>query len=110
MLEAYKVERQGGVEQLQAELRQGAKTLSINGMGGGVVEAFVAAMEKHLGKDITLIEYHEHALSDSAESQAISYIQLSVDGRRLGGVAQSQDIISASLAAILAALNKGTFE
>ena len=61
----------------------------------GVV-AFVDAMERFTGKQIVL-EYSEHALSHSADAEAICYIQLNIKWRplpRRGG--RSHDIIQAS--------------
>ena len=78
---------------------------TLTGTGAGVVEAFVNAMELFIGKSIVLVEYSEHALSHSADAEAICYIQLNVDGERVCGVGQSADIIQASLDGILGAIN-----
>ena len=53
-----------------------------------------------------LVEYNEHALSQSADAEAICYIQLNIDGDRFCGVGRSSDIIQASLDGILGAINK----
>ena len=63
-------------------------------------------MEHFSGKQIVLVEYNEHALSHSADAEAICYIQLSIDGDRYCGVGRSHDIIQASLDGILGAINK----
>ncbi|MFB1035011.1 MAG: alpha-isopropylmalate synthase regulatory domain-containing protein, partial [Sinobacterium sp.] len=87
-------------------LTEGARVMSISGKGAGVVESFVDAMRQVTNKPILLIEYSEHALSNSASAQAIAYIQLSVDGQRFGGSATSSDIVDASFKAILSAINR----
>ncbi|MGI9293883.1 MAG: alpha-isopropylmalate synthase regulatory domain-containing protein, partial [Pseudomonadales bacterium] len=74
--------------------------------GSGVVEAFVAALHQHTGKSLVLVEYNEHALSQSAGADAICYVQLNIDGQRYCGVGKSSDIVEASLTAILGALNQ----
>jgi 2-isopropylmalate synthase len=53
------------------------------------------------------VEYSEHALSSSADAEAICYIQLNINGDRFCGVGRSHDIIQASLNGILGAINKG---
>lgn len=101
----YQVNRQDGVDQLQAELQDGSVHHSLTGKGSGVVDAFVQALQRFLGKRIVLVEYSEHALSQSADAEAICYIQLNIDGERRCGVGQSKDIIQASLDGILGAIN-----
>ena len=66
------------------------------------------AMAGLIGKQIVLVEYSEHALSQSADAEAICYIQLNIDGERYCGVGRSHDIIQASLSGILGAINKAT--
>jgi 2-isopropylmalate synthase len=71
-----------------------------------VVASFVDAMERFTGKQIVLVEYSEHALSHSADAEAVCYIQLNVNGSRYCGVGRSHDIIQASLDGILGAINR----
>ena len=68
--------------------------------------AFVDAMQRFTGKPLVLVEYSEHALSHSADAEAVCYIQLNVDGERVCGVGRSHDIVQASLNGILGALNR----
>jgi 2-isopropylmalate synthase len=102
----YQVNREDHVDKLQAELLQDATSHSLSGTGSGVVASFVDAMQHFTGRQIVLVEYSEHALSQSADAEAICYIQLSVDGERYCGVGRSHDIIQASLDGILGAINR----
>jgi len=102
----YQVNRDAGVDRLQADLEQGGATQVLSGTGNGVVAAFVDAMQRCSGKHIVLVEYSEHALSHSADAEAICYIQLNVDGERFCGVGRSHDIVQASLDGILGAMNR----
>lgn len=102
----YQVSREDGVDKLQAELKEGGSTHKLSGTGNGVVASFVDAMQAFTGKQIVLVEYNEHALSHSADAEAICYIQLNIDGNRVCGVGRSPDIIQASLDGILGAINK----
>ncbi len=101
----YSVSREDGVDKLEVELQNGGSH-RIRGSGNGVVASFVDAMQSVTGKQIVLVEYSEHALSHSADAEAICYIQLNIDGDRFCGVGRSHDIIQASLDGILGAINK----
>jgi 2-isopropylmalate synthase len=101
----YQVSREDGIDKLQADLVKDGISHALSGTGSGVVESFVNGMEGFIGKSIVLVEYSEHALSHSADAEAICYIQLNIDGERVCGVGRSGDIIQASLDGILGAIN-----
>jgi 2-isopropylmalate synthase len=105
-LNDYQLSRADGVDRLQLTIQEGAQSRQISGTGNGVVAAFVDALERFVGKSIVLVEYSEHALSQSADAEAVCYIQLNIDGERSCGVGQSHDIVQASLIAILGALSR----
>ena len=102
----YQVSRADSVDQLQAELFEGTVRNALTGTGNGVVASFVDAMQRFTGRQIVLVEYSEHALSQSADAEAVCYIQLNIDGERYCGVGRSPDIIQASLEGILGAINR----
>ncbi|KAA1190600.1 2-isopropylmalate synthase [Pseudohalioglobus sediminis] len=102
----YNVSREDHVDRFQAELNRGGARETISGTGNGVVAAFVDAMETFTGKQIVLVEYNEHALSQSADAEAVCYIQLNIGGERYCGCGRSHDIVQASLDGILRAINK----
>ncbi len=102
----YQASRVDGVDQLQVDLLQGSATHKLKGSGNGVVASFVDAVAGFIGKQIVLVEYSEHALSQSADAEAICYIQLNIEGERYCGVGRSHDIVQASLDGILGAINK----
>ena len=106
----YQVSREDGVDKLEAQLQEGSTVHTLSGTGNGVVASFVEAMQGFTGKHIVLVEYNEHALSQSAEAEAICYIQLNIDGERYCGVGRSSDIVQASLDGILGAINKASAE
>ncbi|HEY6130437.1 MAG TPA: alpha-isopropylmalate synthase regulatory domain-containing protein, partial [Halioglobus sp.] len=102
----YQVSREDGVDRLQVQLQEGSSVHHLSGTGNGVVASFVDAMQRFIGKHIVLVEYNEHALSHSADAEAICYIQLNIEGERYCGVGRSPDIIQASMDGILGAINK----
>lgn len=103
-LKSYQVNRQEGQDSLTAVVSDGDTETSIHGGGRGVLEAFTSALSKHIDKDLVIIEYNEHTLGQDDSSDAIAYVQLSVNSQRVCGAGRSQDILGATLGAILNAV------
>jgi 2-isopropylmalate synthase len=101
----YQLLRQDGSDGLQVTLTGPGGDVALSGQGNGVVDAFVQAMESVTGRHIVVVEYSEHTLGQSADAEAVCYVQLNIDGERPCGVGRSYDIVHASLAAILSALD-----
>jgi 2-isopropylmalate synthase len=95
------------VNQMRATVRIEGHEHVLQGAGSGPIDAFVAALSEHLGRAIEVMDYHEHAIGAGADAQAASYVELRVDkGRPVHGVGMSPDIVTASLRAIVSALNR----
>ena len=101
----YQLLRQDGSDGLEVTLMGPGGEIALSGQGNGVVDAFVQAMESVTGRHIVVVEYSEHTLGQSADAEAVCYVQLNIDGERPCGVGRSHDIVHASLAAILSALD-----
>ena len=101
----YQLLRQDGSDGLEVTLTGPGGDLALSGKGNGVVDAFVQAMESVTGRHIVVVEYSEHTLGQSADAEAVCYVQLNIDGERPCGVGRSHDIVHASLTAILSALD-----
>jgi len=101
----YQLSRQGGSDGLEVTLHGPNGNVILSGHGNGVVDAFVQAMENFTGRHLVVVEYSEHTLGQSADAEAVCYVQLNIDGERPCGVGRSHDIVQASLAAILSALD-----
>ena len=104
----YQLSRENNEDQLVASLTENGASISLRGRASGVVGAFVSALEAHCGKSLVLVEYNEHTLNrdDGAGAEAVTYVQINIDGRRYCGVGCSSDIVEASLLAILSAVNQ----
>ena len=107
-LTGYQLTRENDEDHLAAILTESGATVTLRGRATGVVGAFVAALEQYIDKQIVLVEYSEHTLSqaDGAGADAATYVQLNIDGQRYCGVGASSDIVDASLRAILSAVNQ----
>jgi len=92
---------------LSTEIEVEGKRQRIQGRGNGPIDAFIAAMEPIIGEPIAIVDYHEHAIGGGANALAATYIELKLgSGRALFGVGRDGNILTASLRAILSALNR----
>ena len=65
------------------------------------------AVSGELGVAVKVMDYQEHAVGAGADATAVSYVEVKVGGDRpLFGVGMHKNIVAASLAAILSAVNR----
>ena len=95
-------------EHLTARLRQQGREVRIVGSGNGPVDAFVDALRSTRAAGLDVLAYEEHAVGAGAKAQAVAYVELSFDpqGESVSGVGLHEDIVSATLAAIVCGLNR----
>ena len=79
--------------------------VDIEGIGNGPIAAFCAAMS-HVGIDVRVLDYHEHAMSSGGDAQAAAYLECAVNGTMLWGVGIDSSIVTSSLKAIVSAVNR----
>ena len=75
--------------------------------GNGRLDAVSNALKKHLGIDYSNLTYTEHALSIGSSSQAVTYVSVTfTDGKVSWGAGVHDDIIAASINALVSAVNR----
>ncbi len=94
-----------GEVSLEVKLRVDEEVQAATGNGNGPIAAFLGILGD-LGHDIKLYDYVEHTLSAGGDAQAAAYVELQVDGKRLWGVGIDGDISTASLKAVVSAVNR----
>jgi 2-isopropylmalate synthase len=94
----------GSVE-LELRLRVGDDTEEARGLGNGPIAAFLGVMADQ-GHEIKLYDYVEHTLSEGGDALAAAYVELQVGDKRLWGVGIDGDISTASLKAVVSAVNR----
>lgn len=94
-----------GEVRLDATLRDGESIDGVSATGNGPIAAFLSIMESE-GIAIRLFDYVEHALSAGGDALAAAYVELEVNGRTLWGVGIDADISTASLKAVVSAVNR----
>jgi 2-isopropylmalate synthase len=94
-----------GSVSLDVRLRQGEDAHEVSAVGNGPIAAFLTILGKQ-GVDVRLFDYVEHTMSASGDALAAAYVELEVNGRTLWGVGIDGDISTASLKAIVSAVNR----
>jgi len=94
-----------GVDHLTAEVIDRGEPVTLTGEGNGPIAGFCEALSDH-GIEVKVLDYAEHALSSGRDATAAAYIECEVGGRILWGVGIDPNIVTASLQAIVSAVNR----
>jgi 2-isopropylmalate synthase len=79
----------------------------ITGVGNGPIEAFLDGFQREFGLRVRIAGYDEHAIGDGANAVAICFVEAQVaDAPPVFGVGMHGNIVSASLNAIVSAVNR----
>jgi 2-isopropylmalate synthase len=90
---------------LDVDLRIDGEIREIEGIGNGPISAFCDALSS-VGIAVRVLDYHEHALSAGSDAKAAAYVECQVDDDVLWGVGIDGNTVSASLKAVLSAVNR----
>jgi 2-isopropylmalate synthase len=93
-------------DRLTARLLEGGEPLELTGEGNGPIAALVHALAQSLGHSLRVLDYHEHATSRGEDAVAAAYVEADVDGEPVWGVAVHPSIVTASLRAVVNAVNR----
>ena len=94
-----------GQVRINVVLRDGSERLELAGEGNGPISAFMQIL-KQRGFDFKLTDYVEHTLAASGDALAAAYIEINFDDRLHWGVGIDGDIATASLKALISAVNR----
>ncbi len=90
-----------------AQLTVNGEHRTVVGQGNGPIDAFVAALQADLGIDLDVTDYSEHAVGTGSDATAVAYVETqSGDGTIMWGVGRHESILTASLRAIVSAVNR----
>lgn len=100
------VRRGGGERAFTGRIRVDGEEIQIAGRGNGLISSAVDAINARFGAGIEVVNYDEHALRRGADSQAAAYVECrTADDRSVFGVGVDPDVATASLKALVSALN-----
>jgi 2-isopropylmalate synthase len=88
-----------------AEVGVDGQAREIEGVGNGPISAFCDALGS-LGIGVRVLDYTEHALSAGSDAQAAAYVECEVGGQTRWGVGIDTNTVTASLRAVLSAVNR----
>lgn len=87
-------------------LKNGVKKV-YHGKGNGRLDAVSNAIKKHFNIQFKVVCYEEHSLQTGSNSQAVAYVGVeTVDGKVTWGAGIKNDIIDASVHALVSAVNR----
>ena len=93
-------------DRIVAQVTVDGEPREVSGSGNGPIAALVEAFEQAFGISVRLRDYHEHAMSASADAMAAAYVEADVDDDAVWGVGLHSSIVTASLRAIVNAVNR----
>jgi len=97
---------EGGADRIAVSLLVGGEERVVEGEGNGPIDALVSALGSELQAEIHVLDYHEHAMSRGEDATAAAYVEADVDGDVVWGVGIHSSIVTASLRAVLNAVNR----
>jgi 2-isopropylmalate synthase len=93
-------------DQIVAAVVCDGEAQEVSGTGNGPIAALVDAFDRSFGIAIRIRNYHEHAMAAAADATAAAYIEADIDGDLVWGVGLHPSIVTASLRAVVNAVNR----
>ena len=106
-LEDYHFVRKPDCMKAIITISQNGETRDISAEGNGRLDAVSNAIKRYLNIEYSNLTYAEHALTSESSSQAVTYVSITfADGKTVWGAGVHDDIIAASICALLSAINR----
>jgi 2-isopropylmalate synthase len=90
---------------LTAEISADGQAQQVDGVGNGPISAFCDALAT-VGIEARVLDYTEHALTQGTDAQAAAYVECEIGGQVYWGVGVDTNTASASMRAVLSAVNR----
>ena len=95
------------LRRMTADVTIDGEAREIHGTGNGPIDSYIDALKQEVGVDMTVVDYHEHAISQGSDAMAAAYVEArNTEGKTVFGVGVHKNIVQASLLAITAAANR----
>jgi 2-isopropylmalate synthase len=105
-LAGYETVASNGDVTVKARLSSAGRQVTISGQGNGPISALVHALRQDLAVEIEVLDYAEHALGAGENATAVAYIEVRSHGEVRWGVGMDPNITTASMKAVLSALER----
>ncbi|MBB6629371.1 2-isopropylmalate synthase [Nocardioides sp. KIGAM211] len=97
----------GEKDALTTQVYVDGELTTLEGTGNGPIAAFVNAINELPNEfDVRVLDYAEHALSSGGDAIAAAYVECAVGDQILWGVGLDANIVTASLKAVISAVNR----
>ncbi len=90
----------------EVSINHGGESRTITANGNGRLDAVSNAIKQYFNISYELRFYEEHSLTRGSSSKAVAYVGIICSGKAFWGVGIDADIISASIEALIVAVNK----
>ncbi|MBQ3164299.1 MAG: 2-isopropylmalate synthase [Lachnospiraceae bacterium] len=90
----------------EATITCGEKKTIVDANGNGRLDAISNTIKQYFGINYELSVYEEHALSTGSSSKAMAFVGILSNGKIYWGAGTDEDIIKASIHALVVAVNK----
>jgi 2-isopropylmalate synthase len=92
---------------LTAQLLVDGEHRTVMGKGSGPLAAFVDGVRRDLAIDLDIVDYSEHAVTSGSDATAVAFVESQMSGGAvLWGVGINPSILTASLQAVVGAINR----
>ena len=95
-----------GRRTVEATIVDNGREMVISGSGTGPIDGFVDALSKHIGVELSVVDYSEHSMQRGSNAAAICYMEMEYPGGKLFGAGINTNIVAASLEAVVSAANR----
>ena len=90
---------------IEVKLTDRGEMQELKGTGNGPISAFCNVLNEY-GVDVRVLDFSEHALSAGGDAKAAAYLECAIDGEVFWGVGIDPNTTTASLKAIISAINR----
>jgi 2-isopropylmalate synthase len=106
LLDYHVADDGNGRSTIEATIGERGGVRTIWGQGNGPIDSLVDALRRDLVVELSVRDYHEHAIGTGADAAAVAYVEVVTAGRAHYGVGRDPNIVRASLRAVIAGVNR----
>lgn len=96
----------GENDSIKVEVKLNQNKLEFSGSGNGPIDAMIQGINKKMGLNLSVTDYHQHSLGTGSDAKAVAYIEVSDGNKTRWGVGIDENTIRASLRAIMIGFDK----
>ena len=94
------------MDELEILIRRGEEEISINGSGNGPIDAMIDALKQNLNLDVSITDYHQHAISSGSDAKAVAYSEILYKEKSVWGIGIHQNTVIAGFVSVINGLNR----